>query len=211
MFVRPRSALGSKFRTALPVPLPVGTAGRRPGFHVYTYLRISMRVLLVRLPVILLTLVLAWPASAPAQPPSAPGPPSTRREVRVGVPGVPAALDPAAALEGTIPLIARQVFDTLVAYRDGTTDAEPALATRWSVSRDGLTWSFTLRDGVRFHDGTPLTAAEVAVSFTRQFRPEGAGTAVVWPALFRGTDRKSTRLNSSHGYISYAVFCLKKK
>ncbi|PYM51668.1 MAG: hypothetical protein DME14_02595 [Candidatus Rokuibacteriota bacterium] len=180
-------ALGSKFRTALPVPLPVGTAGRRSGFHVYTYLRISMRVLLVRLPVILLTLVLAWPASAPAQPPSAPGPPSIRREVRVGVPGVPAALDPAAALEGTIPLIARQVFDTLVAYRDGTTDVEPALATRWSVSRDGLTWSFTLRDGVRFHDGTPLTAAEVAVSFTRQFRPEGAGTAVVWPALFRGT------------------------
>jgi len=146
-----------------------------------------MRVLLVRLPVILLTLVLAWPASAPAQPPSAPGPPSIRREVRVGVPGVPAALDPAAALEGTIPLIARQVFDTLVAYRDGTTDVEPALATRWSVSRDGLTWSFTLRDGVRFHDGTPLTAAEVAGSFTRQFRPEGAGTAVVWPALFRGT------------------------
>src|SRR5213078_50098 len=187
MFVRLLSALGSKFRTALPAPLPVGTAGRRPGFHVYTYLRISMRVLLVRLPVILLTLVLAWPASAPAQPPSAPGPPSIRREVRVGVPGVPAALDPAAALEGTIPLIARQVFDTLVAYRDGTTDVEPALATRWSVSRDGLTWSFTLRDGVWFHDGTPLTAAEVAVSFTRQFRPEGAGTAVVWPALFRGT------------------------
>src|SRR3989475_4107581 len=97
-------ALGSKFRTALPVPLPVGTAGRRSGFHVYTYLRISM----VRLPVILLTLVLAWPASAPAQPPSAPGPPSIRREVRVGVPGVPAALDPAAALEGTIPLIDRK-------------------------------------------------------------------------------------------------------
>src|SRR5207249_471122 len=82
-------------------------------------------------------------------------------------------------------LPARQVFDTLVAYRAGTPDVEPALATRWSVSRDGLTWSFTLRDGVRFHDGTPLTAAEVAGSFTRQFRPEGAGTAVVWPALFR--------------------------
>src|SRR2546429_1729818 len=31
------------------------------------------------------------------------------------------------------------------------------------------------------------------------------------PGLYRGQDRKSTRLNSSHGYISYAVFCLKKK
>src|SRR5437899_11194491 len=105
MFVRPLSALDSKFRTALPVPLPVGTAGRRPGFHVYTYLRISMRVLLVRLPVILLTLVLVWPASAPAQPPSAPGPPSIRRVVSIGVPGVPAALAPAAEHERTHPLI----------------------------------------------------------------------------------------------------------
>ena len=95
-----------------------------------------MRVRLVRLPVILLTLVLAWPSFALSQPESTPAPSSTRREVRVGVPGVPAALDPAVALEGTIPLIARQVFDTLVAYHDGTTDVEPALATRWSVSRD---------------------------------------------------------------------------
>jgi peptide/nickel transport system substrate-binding protein len=147
----------------------------------------SMRVRLVRLPVILLTLVLAWPSFALSQPEGAPAPSSIRREVRVGVPGVPAALDPAVALEGTIPLIARQVFDTLVAYHDGTTDVEPALATRWSVSRDGLTWSFTLRDGVRFHDGTPLTAAEVAASFTRQLGPDGAATATVWPALFRGT------------------------
>src|SRR5205085_8014023 len=90
-----------------------------------------------------------------------------RRELRVGVSGVPGTLDPVAALEGTVPLIARQVFDTLVVYRVGSTDVEPALATRWAVSRDGLTWSFTLRNGVTFHDGTPVTAAEIAASFTR--------------------------------------------
>src|SRR5438105_11841764 len=133
-----------------------------------------IRVRLVLLPVVLRPLVLAWPSFPLSQPEGAPAPSSIRREVRIGVPGVPAALDPAVALEGTIPLIARQVFDTLVAYHDGTTDVEPALATRWSVSRDGLTWSFTLRDGVRFHDGTPLTAAEVAASFTRQLGPDGA-------------------------------------
>src|SRR2546429_6126669 len=38
----------------------------------------------------------------------------------------------------------------------------------------------------------------------------GVGLSIV-PASVRGADRKSTRLNSSHGYISYAVFCLKKK
>ena len=146
-----------------------------------------MRVTVVRLPVILLTLVLAWPSSALSQAPSSPVPSGARREVRVGAPGIPAALDPATALEGTIPLIAHQVFDTLVAYGEGTTDVEPALATRWSVSRDGLTWSFTLRDGVRFHDGTPLTSSEVVASFARQLRPDASATAVVWSALFRGT------------------------
>src|SRR2546429_1344800 len=39
----------------------------------------------------------------------------------------------------------------------------------------------------------------------------GSYTKLIGPALRVGLDRKSTRLNSSHGYISYAVFCLKKK
>ena len=111
----------------------------------------------------------------------------TRREVRVGAVGVPAALDPAAGLDGTIPLIARHVFDTLVTYREGSTDIDAGLATRWTVSRDGLTWSFTLRDNGRFHDGTPVTAAEVAASFARHLRPEGEfPPAVAWSALMRG-------------------------
>ncbi|PYN11703.1 MAG: hypothetical protein DME05_23635, partial [Candidatus Rokuibacteriota bacterium] len=109
-----------------------------------------------------------------------------RRELRIGAPGVPSALDPGAALEGTSPLIARQVFDTLVAWREGSTEVEPALATRWNVSRDGLVWSFSLREGVKFHDGSPLTALEVAASFERQLRPETQGANKTWPALLRG-------------------------
>jgi peptide/nickel transport system substrate-binding protein len=108
-----------------------------------------------------------------------------RREIRVGAVGVPAAFDPASALDGTIPLIARHVFDTLVAYRERSTDVEPALATRWSVSRDGLTWTFTLRDHVRFHDGVLLGAADVVASFERHLRAEG-GRSPVWIALLRG-------------------------
>jgi peptide/nickel transport system substrate-binding protein len=110
-----------------------------------------------------------------------------RRELRIGAPGVPTALDPGAALEGTSPLIAHQVFDTLVGWRDGSTEIEPALATRWNVSRDGLVWSFTLREGVKFHDGSPLTAAEVAASFERQLRPEAQGVNKAWPLLLRGS------------------------
>jgi peptide/nickel transport system substrate-binding protein len=114
-------------------------------------------------------------------------PSTARREVRIGIAGVPAAVDPTSALDGSVPLIARQVYDTLVSYREGSTDIGPALATRWTVSRDGLEWSFTLREGVRFHDGTALTAAEVAASFERQRTAEPQHPSPVWSALMRGT------------------------
>jgi peptide/nickel transport system substrate-binding protein len=137
--------------------------------------------------VLLLALFVVIPFHASAQ---------TRKELRVGVAGVPAALDPALNLEGAGPLIARQVFDTLVAYREGTTDVDPALATRWAVSRDGLTWTFTLRDGVRFHDGSPVTPAEVAASFQRIQARDGA----VWPTLLRGRPGvvKEVRASDAH-------------
>jgi peptide/nickel transport system substrate-binding protein len=109
-----------------------------------------------------------------------------RREVRIGAAGVPATLDPMTAVDGVVPLLARQVFDTLVAYREGSTEIEPRLATRWAVSRDGLVWSFTLRDNARFHDATPVTAAEVAASFARHLAPETQPPSAVWAALMRG-------------------------
>ena len=135
----------------------------------------SMRVPAVLFSCLLVLACLACPAQSAAQ---------GRKELRVGIAGVPAALDPATALEGATPLIARQVFDTLVAYREGSTEIEPALAIRWAVSRDGLVWTFTLREGVRFHDASPLTAGEVAASFQRQIAPDAAGPA--WAALLRG-------------------------
>lgn len=103
----------------------------------------------------------------------------------MGLAGLPPAVEPGTALEGPAALVARQVFDTLVAYREASTDIEPALATRWQVSRDGLLWTFTLREGVRFHDGTPLSAAEAVASFQRLLRLAPLHTTV-WAALLRG-------------------------
>jgi peptide/nickel transport system substrate-binding protein len=91
--------------------------------------------------------------------------------LRIGVPAVPSELDPATALEGPVPLIARQVFDTLVQYAAGSSDIEPGLAAQWSVSRDGLVWSFRLRPGTNFHDGTPLAAQHVVESLHREIVP----------------------------------------
>jgi len=59
------------------------------------------------------------------------------------------------------------MYDRLVTYRGSSTTPELLLATSYEVSDDGLIWTFKLREGVKFHDGTPLDANAVAFSFAR--------------------------------------------
>ncbi len=109
--------------------------------------------------------------------------------LRVGLPALPATLDPALAVDAPAGLVVRQIFDTLTQYKDGSSDVEPGLATQWQVSRDGLAWSFRLREGVRFHDGTPLTSPEVAASLERLLfpgAPHAPSANPVVPRLLRG-------------------------
>ncbi|WP_137390968.1 ABC transporter substrate-binding protein [Rhodoligotrophos defluvii] len=65
-----------------------------------------------------------------------------------------------------------QVAETLVSA-DPTGKLIPALAEKWSVSDDGLTWRFTMRDGAVFHDGTPVTASAAANSLERAHKGVG--------------------------------------
>ena len=76
-------------------------------------------------------------------------------------------LDPAEAIDGESGKVCDMLYDTLVQYREATTDLEPGLAETWMRSADGLTWTFQLRQGVQFHDGTPLDADAVVFSLTR--------------------------------------------
>lgn len=62
--------------------------------------------------------------------------------------------------------VLENVFDTLV-EPDANLQMQPALAESWTVSPDQLTWTFRLRPGVTFHDGTPLTADDVVFSYRR--------------------------------------------
>ncbi|MBV8965003.1 MAG: ABC transporter substrate-binding protein, partial [Mycobacteriaceae bacterium] len=62
--------------------------------------------------------------------------------------------------------VLENVFDTLV-EPDDTLEMRPALAESWSVSADELTWTFHLRKGVTFHDGSPLRADDVVYSYHR--------------------------------------------
>lgn len=65
----------------------------------------------------------------------------------------------------------RYLGDTLVT-KDLQGNFTPALARSWTVSGDGLTWTFQLRSGVRFHDGTPFNAQAVKFSIDRALAPE---------------------------------------
>lgn len=94
------------------------------------------------------------------------GQPSDNRIV-YGLTFQPSGFDPHinASAELGIPL--RQVYDTLV-YRDPqTAEIVPGLATEWTISEDGLAYTFKLRTGVTFHDGTPFNAQSVAVNLDR--------------------------------------------
>jgi peptide/nickel transport system substrate-binding protein len=92
-------------------------------------------------------------------------PATTGGTLRVAVPSEGAALDPWADASSLV--ATRQVFETLVAIDPQTGVVVSALATSWQLGNEGASWTFTLRDGVRFHDGAALDATSVAASFAR--------------------------------------------
>ncbi len=82
--------------------------------------------------------------------------------------GEPETLDPALDYETSGGGINSNVYETLVWYnKDKPADFIPQLASKWDISADGKTYTFTLQKGVKFQDGTDMTATDVAYSFWR--------------------------------------------
>jgi peptide/nickel transport system substrate-binding protein len=90
----------------------------------------------------------------------------------IGLQAEPVALDPAQLSDYNSSRAAMPMLEGLVRFADGSTELEPALAESWEVSEDGLTYTFTMREGVTFHDGTPVDAEAAKFSFERQIDPE---------------------------------------
>ncbi len=84
--------------------------------------------------------------------------------------GEPATLDPAAAGESSSMAVIAQLFEGLTAI-DPSQTPRPALAARWEMRDAGRTVVFTLRDGLQFSDGSPLTADDVRRSWLRVIDP----------------------------------------
>jgi len=79
----------------------------------------------------------------------------------------PDTLDPAVANDSVTGKVVHNIYDRLVRVSPDNKRVFPSLATRWSISRDGRTYTFTLRRNVRFHDGSPFDAESVRYSLQR--------------------------------------------
>ena len=93
----------------------------------------------------------------------------------------PRSLDPALSTDVPTGEMVTYLYDGLTRF-DPNGGLQPGLADRWSVDSGGLRYVFHLRPGVRFHDGTPLTAQAVRQSFLRVLDPTSTGGRA-WPLL----------------------------
>jgi peptide/nickel transport system substrate-binding protein len=76
-------------------------------------------------------------------------------------------LDPIKETDGETFRVTENIYETLVTYEDTSTKVVPGLAESWTISPDGLTYTFKLRQGVKFHDGTDFNADAVVFNFER--------------------------------------------
>jgi peptide/nickel transport system substrate-binding protein len=76
-------------------------------------------------------------------------------------------LDPITTTEGEAFIVTMNIFETLLVYGEQDTTVHPGLAEKWEISPDGLTYTFHLRQGVKFQDGTDFNADAVVFNFDR--------------------------------------------
>lgn len=105
------------------------------------------------------------PAAAETQAPAAEPQTSGSRVLRVSF-SWPNRIDPAVGNDYAGSTSLANLYDTLV-FPNAKGGVDPWLAESWEVSEDGLTYTFKLRQGVKFHDGSPLTAGDVVFSYDR--------------------------------------------
>lgn len=114
--------------------------------------------------------------------------------LRYGGTTPPLTMDPHATNDFVTASLVRQVYDSLVGLSNGM-EPEPGIATAWEPAGEGV-WRFTIRPGVTFHDGSPLSAADVAFSIMRQKE------APLYRALFGGIKEAKAVSESSVDVVS---------
>ncbi|MGD9098028.1 MAG: ABC transporter substrate-binding protein [Desulfobacterales bacterium] len=112
-------------------------------------------------------------AEAPAQPAvekQEAAKPAMEKVLVFGRGGDSVGLDPAYETDGNSFMVCDNIYEALVFYADESTALEPGLAESWDISEDGKTYTFNLRKGVMFHDGTKFDANAVVFSIGRMMK-----------------------------------------
>ena len=150
-------------------------------------------------------------AGGPTSPPVGSGKGKTLKMARNAEPFspfVPWQIDDNPAL-----FISVNIYDGLLRTTKDGFGIEAALATKWESSTDGLTWTFTLRDGVKFSDGTALKAADVKASLDQTAKGEKSGWKDSYKAIkeVQAPDDKTVKIVLSQAYApllsTLAMFC----
>ena len=120
----------------------------------------------------LFALVLSLVTGADAAPP--------KDAIVVGLLAEPVTMAPPQITDLNSARITKRIFEGLVAQELGSYKLVPGLAQSWDIAKDGLTYTFKLRQNVKFHDGTPFNAEAVRFCFERQLNDKspfyGTGT-----------------------------------
>lgn len=107
-----------------------------------------------------------------------------------GAPGEPVALNAGSGIDSPSLQAEAQLYNRLIDFKPGTAELIPALATSWKSNADATVWTFTLRQGVKFHDGTPFNADAVLFNVNRWWNkadPNRFGASFeIWPQLLGG-------------------------
>jgi peptide/nickel transport system substrate-binding protein len=102
----------------------------------------------------------------------------------------PVVLDGALVSDGESLRVIQQIFETLVFLKEGTTEPIPWLAESWESDAAGTTWTFKLKQGVTFHDGTAFNAEAVCYNFDRWYNFKGSfqnpSASYYWQVVFGG-------------------------
>ncbi len=102
----------------------------------------------------------------------------------------PVVLDGALVSDGESLRVIDQIFEGLVTLEAGGTEPVPGLAESWEPNEDGTSWTFQLRDGVTFHDGTEFNAEAVCFNFDRWYNFSGSfqnpDATYYWQTVFGG-------------------------
>ncbi len=118
----------------------------------------------------------------------------------------PVSLDGAVVSDGESLRVIDQITEGLIGLKNGTTILEPRLATSWKASSGGKVWSFKLRKGVKFQDGTPFNAKAVCANFDRWYNFTGAfasdSTSYYYYTVFGGYKKPAKGLTNDPLYRS---------